>query len=146
MALDSNTSATGRYFYPGPRIVVTNLYVETAAGRFFLRHLVFTNIRYYYAYPARSVALFCGALELLLALPFAVLYGSLPMIAAGLLAAVGMAGALLRDERRNPRLMELTAVYRRTPMVLFSSTDKTEFEQVRRAVIRAVEANRGHRP
>ena len=146
MALDSNTSAAGRYFYPGPRIVVTNLYIETAAGRFFLRDLVFSDIRHYYAHPARTVALFCAALELMLAIPFAVLYGSAPMIVAGLLAALGMGGALLRDERRNPRLMELTAVHHRTPMVLFSSTDKTEFEQVRRAVIRAVEADRDNRP
>src|SRR4051812_37682099 len=120
MALDSNTSAAGRYFYPGPRIVVTNVYIETADGRYYLRDLVFSNVKYYYANPARTVALFCAALELLLAVPLAVMYGSVALIGAGLLAAVGVGGALLRDDRRNPRLMELTAVHRGTPVVLFS--------------------------
>lgn len=146
MALESNTSAAGRCFYPGPRIVVTNVYIDTADGRYFLRDLVFTNVKYYYAHPARTVAAFCAALEMLLAVPLAVRYGSVALMGAGLLAAVGMCGALLRDDRRNPRLMELSVVHRRTPMVLFSSADKTEFEQVRRAVVRAVEASRRPRP
>nr|AHE14755.1 hypothetical protein asmbl_4 [uncultured bacterium] len=131
-----------RYFYPGPRIVVTDVYIVTADGRYYLRDLIFTNVEYYYAYPARTVALFCAAIELLLAIPVAVMYGSMSLIGAGLLAAVGIGGALLRDDRRNPRLMKLTAVHCRTPLVLFRSVDKTEFEQVRRAVIRAVETNR----
>jgi hypothetical protein len=126
--------------------VVTDVYIDTADGRYYLRDLIFTNVKYYYAYPARTVALFCAAIELLLVIPIAVMYGSVGLIGAGLLAAVGMGGALLSDNRRNPRLMELTAVHCRTPLVLFRSVDKTEFEQVRRAVIRAVEANRRPHP
>ncbi|HEX9999717.1 MAG TPA: DUF6232 family protein [Actinoplanes sp.] len=146
MALDSNISEAGRYFYPGPRIVVTNVYFDTPDGRFYLRDLVFIGVRCHYAYPARTMALYCAVLELLLTVPFAVRFGSVALIGAGLLVAVGMGGAVLRDGRRNPCLMELTAVHRQTPVVLFSSADKTEFGQVRRAVNRAVEANRHHRP
>jgi hypothetical protein len=122
--------------------VVTDIYIDTAEGRFYLRDLAFANVKYYYAYPARTVASFCAAIELLIAIPVALMYGSVGPIGAGLLAAVGMGGALLRDDRRNPRLMELTAMHCRTSLVLFRSVDKTEFEQVRRAVIRAVEAHR----
>jgi hypothetical protein len=46
------------------------------------------------------------------------------------------------DRRRNPRWMELRAIHHGRETVLFRSRDQREFGQVRRAVIRAVEAHR----
>ncbi|GAA2707122.1 DUF6232 family protein [Actinoplanes palleronii] len=142
MALDSHTSSAVCYFYPGPHIVVTNTCIETPGGLFHLHDLVVTSIAHHYAHPARTVAMFCAAVELALAAPLAVIFGSALMILAGLVAAAGMGGAVVRDGHRNPRLMELRALHRGVPTILFSSANKTEFEQVRRAVIRAVEAGR----
>ena len=51
---------------------------------------------------------------------------------------------LLPDAPRRP--MELRADYAGRRVTLFSSRDRSEFEKVRRAVIRAVEANRPLRP
>jgi hypothetical protein len=51
-----------------------------------------------------------------------------------------------RIEQRSPRWMALRAIYRGREVELFSTNDKAEFERVRLAVIRAVEAGRDPRP
>jgi hypothetical protein len=64
------------------------------------------------------------------------------MLVVGLCAALSVAAGALLDERRNPRWMELRAAYRGADVLLLRTRDKTEFEQIRRALIRAVEVNR----
>jgi hypothetical protein len=140
----SDAAPGGRIYYRGPRIVVTSNYIENAGGRHQLHDLTRIGRVSLDAHPARTVALMFGAIELVLAVPLAVAYGSAALFCAGLVAGFGLAAALLADERRNPRWMALHAVSRGRWIVLFASRDRREFEQVRRAVIRAVEAN--HRP
>ena len=150
MTLNADTSEAGRprVFYPGPVIVVTHTYIETEDAIYRVRDLVVEDPTYFYTHPARAVALYCGALELLLTVGVAALYGSVGWLlcAAGLLAAMGVGGAIWIDDYRNPRHMELTAEHRGRRVVLFTSDNQRVFEQVRRAVVRAVEANRPPRP
>ncbi|MDG6100942.1 hypothetical protein Daura_01580 [Dactylosporangium aurantiacum] len=144
MALNADVSSADRrvvYLYPGPRIVVTNRWIENAQGRFLVRDLrpiIRAEVR---AYPAWTMALIFGAIELLLAVPLAAVYGSAMLLCVGLASAVGLGIALLVDGWRNPRWMALVAVYRGQEITLFSTRDQQEFGKVRRAVIRAVEAN-----
>ncbi|GAA3347226.1 hypothetical protein GCM10020358_61180 [Amorphoplanes nipponensis] len=148
MAANSDTSAGGRVYYPGPGIVVTRAYIETSQARYRIGDLVIDDPSYLYAHPARAVALYCAVVELLLATGVAALYGSAGTLlcGSGAVAAAGLAGALWADDRRNPRRMELTAWYRGRRVVLFASADHRVFEQVRRAVIRAREANERPQP
>jgi hypothetical protein len=133
-------------YYRGPGIVVTSWYIENADGRFLVRDLRLIYRVHLFAHPTRIVALICGAIELALAAPLAAVYGSVILLCAGFIAAVGVAAALLVDGRRNPRWMALGAIYDGRKITLFSSRNQQEFEQVRRAMIRAVEANRLPRP
>jgi Family of unknown function (DUF6232) len=147
MVLNSDTSAAGQggwivHYYRGPRIVVTSRYVENAEGRYLVRDLRHINRVHVFTHPARTVALIGGAIELALAAPLAVAYGSAALLCAGFISASGLATAILVDGRRNPRWMALRAVSGGREITLFSSRNQQEFEQVRRAVIRAVEANR----
>lgn len=148
MSANPDTSADERTYYPGPGIVITSVHIETSVRRYRVRDLVIDDPHYFYAYPARAVALFCGVVELLLAIGVAALYGSgtVLLCAAGVVAAIGLVGALWIDDRRNPRRMELAAWYKGRRVVLFVSNDQRVFEQVRRAVVRALEANRRPRP
>ncbi|MBL7260379.1 DUF6232 family protein [Paractinoplanes lichenicola] len=148
MTLNSDTSETGRpVYYPGPGIVVTRTYIETEDSIYRVRDLVVEDPSYLYVHPARAVALYTGALELVLSVGVAAVSGSawLPC-AAGVLAAMGVGGAVWIDDYRNPRNMELTALHRGRRVVLFTSDNQRVFEQVRRAVVRAVEANSRPRP
>jgi hypothetical protein len=148
MAANSDTSAGGRVYYPGPGIVVTSAYIETGESHYRVRDLAIEDPRYFYAYPARAMALYCGVVELLLAIGVGVFYGSARVLfcVVGLVAAIGMAAAILVDEHRNPRCMELAAWHEGRRVVLFTSNDQRVFEQVRRAIVRAAEANRRPRP
>jgi hypothetical protein len=135
---------TGRpLYYRGPGIVVTRTHIETTNSIYRIRDLVIENPTYFYAHPARLVALYCGALELLIAAGFGALNGSAGWIlcVAGFVAAAGVGGAIWIDDYRNPRHMELTAWHRGRRVLLFASDDQRVFEQVRRAVVRALEAN-----
>ena len=131
-----------RVYYPGPQIIVTSRRIKTADGCYPVRELGQINQVHGYAYPARTLALICGAIELALALPLALAIGSAAMLCVGFVSAAGLALALLVDGRRNPRWMALNAIHDGQEITLFSSRYRREFEQVRRAVIRAVEANR----
>jgi hypothetical protein len=150
MALNSDTSAAGQggrvVYYRGPRIVVTSHYIENADGRYPVRDLRLINRVHVFAHPARTVALICGAIELALAAPLALAYGSAAVLCGGFITAFGLAAALLVDGRRNPRWMALYGVNGGREITLYSSRNQQEFEQVRRAVIRAVEANRPPQP
>src|ERR1700760_1147761 len=109
MAVNSDHAQAGHggwiIYYPGPRIVVTSAYVETESGRYPIRRLSAISVGYVRSYPAGKVALFTGAVELALAAPLAVAYGSVALLAAGLIAAFGLAAALLVDGHRNPSWM-----------------------------------------
>jgi hypothetical protein len=147
MSRNSDTSASGRIYYPGPGIVVTRAYIETTEGRYPIRDLIIEDPCYFYAYPARTVAIYCGAVEVLLAAVVAAVIGSAALLClAGAVLGAGVAGAALIDNRRNPRRMELAAWHQGDRVMLFTSDNRRQFEQVRRAVVRAMEANRGPRP
>ncbi|WP_199510681.1 DUF6232 family protein [Nucisporomicrobium flavum] len=148
MSAESVTSSNHRILYPGPDIVVTDVYIETPSARYPVRRLAILDPEQIYTHPGLIVALYCGGVELLLAFSVAVLYGSAQALlcTAGVLAGGGMAGAVLVDNRRNPRWMELTAWYEGRLVVLFASDDQRIFGQVHRAVVRAIEANRPPRP
>lgn len=150
MALDSGTSAPGHrgwiVYYSSPAITVTSRYVQNATGRYAVAQLdgvVRTVVR---AHPARAAALFAGAVELVLAVPFAIGAGSATMFVVGLPPAFGVAVGVLVDARRNPRWMALQAVHLGRDVQLFCSRNQREFEQVRRALIRAIEISRDPRP
>lgn len=144
MAVNADVSSADRrivYLYPGPRIVVTNRWIENAEGRYLVRDLHPITRVEVHAYPAWRMALIFGAIELVLAVPLAAVYGSAMLLCVGLVSAVGLGVALLVDGRRNPRWMALVGVHRGREITLFSTRDQREFGKVRRAVIRAVEAN-----
>jgi hypothetical protein len=62
------------------------------------------------------------------------------------LAIAGIVVAVLVDASRNPTWMKLSAVHDGEVVVLFSTRNQIKFEQARRALIRAVEINRGPAP
>jgi hypothetical protein len=128
-------------YHPGPRILVTSGRIETAGGRFSIRHLDEFRCVYDYPHPARKIALICAGIELGVAVPLAAVADSVPVLWAGLVVAAGLGAATWAHSRNNPTWMMLTAEHRGVPVTLFSSQDQQEFEQVRRAVMRAVEAD-----
>jgi hypothetical protein len=129
-------------YYVDQRITVTSWYVETPEGRYPMAELGEVLRLMTYAYPGRKVALVLGGIEIGVALPFTVAYESALMLLVGLVAAAGVAAGVLTDARRNPRWMQLRGIHRGQEIVLYTSRNPTEFERVRRALIRAVEVNR----
>ena len=55
-------------------------------------------------------------------------------------------GGVVLDTRRGPRWREIRAVHRGAEGVLFGTGERAQFEQVRRALIRALEINRSPFP
>ncbi|MEV4507487.1 DUF6232 family protein [Dactylosporangium sp. NPDC049525] len=133
-------------YYPGPGIVVTNRFIETGNCRYLLRDLESITRISVNAHHALIMALIFGAIELALAAPLAAAYGSGMLACVGFATAFGLVAALVADSRRNPHWMALRAVHHGREITLFSSRDQDEFGKVRRAVIRAVEANAPLRP
>jgi hypothetical protein len=150
MALNSDTSTADQggqiVFYRGPGIVVTSRYIENSKDRYRVGDFHVIDRVHLFAHPARTVALICGAIELALAVALAAIYGAALLLGAGFIAAFGLAVAILLDGRRNPRWMALRGVLDGREVTLFSSRNQQQFEQVRRAVIRAVEVNERPRP
>ncbi|MEV4507483.1 DUF6232 family protein [Dactylosporangium sp. NPDC049525] len=139
---ESNKGRRIVYYYRRPDIAVTNHGIENAEGSYFVRDLDLIKRVRIDAYPARRAALILGAVELVLAVPLAVAYGPVALLCAAIAIAAGLGVAHVIDSRHNPRWMALSAVHFGEEITLFQSCDQQEFEQVRRAVIRAVEANR----
>jgi hypothetical protein len=151
MTINSDPSAAKYVFYSGSGIVVTDRYIENHNGRYAIRDLRDIHRVLLFTHPARAVAVFCGAIELALAVPLALTQASVAsrsaaILCVGFVAAFGVATAIVVDGRRNPRWMALRAVYGGREITLFTSRKRPEFEAVRRAVIRAVEANEPLRP
>lgn len=146
MAINSDTAAAGQsgwaVYYRSPRIVVTSQYVENADGRYPLRMLGDIDRVVVRPYPAWKIALFAGCIEVAIAIPLAIAFGAAALLCAGFIAACGVVTGTLVDGRRNPRWMALTTTFQYERIELFSSRNSREFEQVRRAVIRAVEYDR----
>ncbi|MEV4515139.1 DUF6232 family protein [Dactylosporangium sp. NPDC049525] len=128
-------------YYRGPGIVVTNRQIENDEGCYRIRDLHVINRIQVYTHPARTAALVAAAVEVALAAPMSAAYGSIPLLCTGFVSALGIAAAVLVDHRRNPRWMALLAFHHGQEITLFSSRDQQEFGKVRRAVLRAVEAN-----
>jgi hypothetical protein len=147
MVPNADTSAVERIYFPGPGIVVGSRQIVTGEAHYRVRDLTIEDPSYFYAHPARAVALYCGAVEMFLGIGVGALYGSAALLClAGVVSGSGLAGAIWVDDHRNPRRMELDAWYQGRHVVLFVSNDQRVFEQVRRAVVRALEANRPPRP
>jgi hypothetical protein len=150
MSIDPGTSHPGRsgwaVFYSDPTITVTTRYVQTSQGRFDVADLHDVVRSLGYEYPGIKVALVTGGIELVLAAALTVASHSWLMACAGFVAVLGVALGVLVDARRNPRWMELHARYRGHQVVLYASRDRTDFGRVHRAMIRAVESNRGPLP
>ncbi|GIM90242.1 DUF6232 family protein [Paractinoplanes toevensis] len=146
MALNSGTSAASHsgwvVFYRGSRILVTSHHIDVInGGRYLVRDLSQVTRVHSYQYPASTVALLAGAVELVLGLVLTMYFGVAAMFGVAVVDAAGLAAAILLDHRRNPRWMELRATCRGRRIVLFRSRNQREFEQVRRAVIRAIETH-----
>jgi hypothetical protein len=142
----SKRSAPWIVHYDDRDIRVTSWFVETAEARYPVADLHGVGRHLTYTHVGRSVALFAGALEMLLALPFTIAYNSVLMLCVGVVAAFGVGLGVLLDARRNPRRLELRAYCRDREVCLFRTRDKIAFERVRRALIRAIEADRSPLP
>ncbi|MFF5084254.1 DUF6232 family protein [Actinoplanes sp. NPDC000266] len=135
-------SPRNQLYYSGPRIVVTRDYIATPRGRYLVRDLRSVHTIHVDDHTARTVALICGAMMLLLGSGLAVTIGSAALLIAGLIAAVGVIAGFWADASHNPRLAEFVAHHKGKRIVLFVTYDPRVFEQVRRALIRSFEANR----
>jgi hypothetical protein len=128
-------------YYRGSDIVVTSRYIDTDHGYFLVPDLGGFCRVHEEAYPARKIALICGGLELVLAALLAAAFGAIPLLCTGIVAAGGVGIAVAIDSRNNPAWMVLMAEHRGRVVTLYSTADRLEFGKVRRAVLRAVEAN-----
>ncbi|GIF38771.1 DUF6232 family protein [Actinoplanes xinjiangensis] len=133
-------------YYRGPGIVVTSHYIENGEGRHRIRDLRAIRRAEAAARYAHALALVLGTVEIGLSAGLAVAYGSALVVVVGLVAAAATAAALVLGERRSSRWATLEATNGSRRVVLYRSRSSREFQRVRRAVIRAVEANRDPRP
>jgi hypothetical protein len=143
MSIEHDSARSTRYrwvvYYDGRLITITSRYVDTASGRYATPELSNVLRVHSYARQGRHVALVAGGIEIILSLPFALAADSLPILVAGLIAAVGVCVGILVDHWRNPRLLELRAYHDGAEVILFQSRNRAEFERVRWALIRALE-------
>ena len=128
-----------RVHYATDTITITSRYVQVAGTRIATSELHDVVRCLTYGYPLLRVAAVTGGVELLVAAPVAVAYGSAMVACAGLLTAAGMALAAYADHRRNPRLMTIEATVHGHRVELFRTLDEREFGQVWRALVRATE-------
>ncbi|WP_148307922.1 DUF6232 family protein [Actinoplanes friuliensis] len=99
-----------------------------------------------YRYPLVKVTAVMGLIEAAIAGTSAAVLQSGWMLLAGVFSACTVAMGAITDFRKNPRFMTIEATWRGKRIVLFRTRDKQKFGQVRRALIRAIEDNRGFRP
>jgi Family of unknown function (DUF6232) len=134
-------------FYRGLHAVITQEFFETtqpARLQFTIKD--FTDVHIVRIEPPlgegrRSVGLSTLAAALLV-VP---LVGLVSQISAGLAAVVFLSGSLLSLRRRKAVRWELVATLMGRPVTLFESDDRTEFDQVCRALRRALEQQVGDR-
>ncbi len=149
MAVNSGLAAPDHsgwvVYYEGPGVVVTNRWVQNDAGRYPVRLLQNIEEVQVRTHQALATAAVTSTVEVALAVPLAVAYHSAGVMCVGLVAAGGMGLGVLVDGRRNPRWMALRAIYQGERVELFQSRDKKQFGHVKRAVLRAVQFDRGFR-
>ena len=128
-----------RILYVSDQITITSVWVDVAGTRIMVAELQNVTAGLVSSYPLIKVAGLTVIVEAVIAVPLAVEFGSLAVLCAGFLSALGMAVGASVDARRNPRLLSLEAEVRGRWVTLFSTDDKTQFGQVRRAMMRAIE-------
>jgi len=84
-------------------------------------------------------ARFLGLSTLLAAFLVVPIVGPASKVVAGVAAAVFAVGSATTVRRRLPVRWELAATYNGRPVTLFESADQTEFDQVCRGLLRALE-------
>jgi hypothetical protein len=134
-----------RIYYRGPDAIVTSeLFVRCGSppGRFAISDLHQVCISPGADEVARpAVIVFAAAAALVAAAAVSAAGGVLVALAVLVTAsAAGATAALLR--RRKPRRLELRATYRGRELTLYSSSDERVFNQVSRALRRALEDHR----
>jgi uncharacterized SAM-dependent methyltransferase len=131
-----------RVLYESDEITITSWHIHVDGLRINVSELSAAERHLTYGYPTVKVAAITAGVELAIAAPFAVAYGSAMMICVGFLSACGMAAGALNDFHKNPRYQEIHATLRGRRVVLFGSRDHRIFGFVWRALVRAVEDNR----
>ena len=135
-----------RVRYRSDEITITSWHIHVDGLRIDVAELRAVEQHLSYGYPSLKVAAFAAGVELAIAAPFAVAYGSAMMACVGLVSAIGMAAGALDDFHRNPRYQEIHATLRGRRVVLFGTRDHRIFGFVWRALVRAVEDNRSLYP
>jgi uncharacterized SAM-dependent methyltransferase len=131
-----------RVLYESDEITITSWHIHVDGLRINVSELWAVERHLTYGYPTVKVAAITAGLELAIAAPFAVAYGSAMMICVGFVSAAGMALGALNDFHQNPRYQEIHATLRGRRVVLFGTRDHRIFGFVWRALVRAVEDNR----
>jgi hypothetical protein len=131
-----------RVLYESAEITITSWHIHVDGLRIDVAELGAVQRHLTYGYPTVKVATITVGLELAIAAPFAVAYGSILMTCVGVLSACGMAAGVLNDFHQNPRYQEIHATLRGRRVVLFGTRDHRIFGFVWRALVRAVEDNR----
>ena len=131
-----------RVLYESGEITITSWHIHVDGLRIDVAELGAVERHLTYGYPTFRVAAITAGLELAIAAPFAVAYGSVMMICVGFVSAAGMALGALNDYHKNPRYQEIHATLRGRRVVLFGTRDHRIFGFVWRALVRAVEDNR----
>jgi hypothetical protein len=132
-------------YYASSKITITSVYVETPDARYALADLEDVVREFTNSYPGGAVAVAIGTVEALLVVPLALIFRSALLAWVGLIAIVGAMIAVAIDAQRNPRWMEIRAFYVDRHVSLFRTRNRREFERVRWALIRALDAGRSHR-
>jgi hypothetical protein len=128
------------HYYRFDGTVVTSRYFANAAARYRIRDLTGFAQSQRPAESRTRVGLLTAAVECVILMPVLVILRpalGIPLVAAAMLVPVG-AGYL--HGRRRPPVLELIAYHRGQPVMLFASTNRQQFGQVARAVVRAIEA------
>jgi len=131
-----------RVLYESDEITITSWHIHVDGLRINVSELGAAERHLTYGYPTVKVAAITAGLELVIAAPFAVAYGSAAMVCVGFLSACGMAAGALNDFHKNPRYQEIHATLRGRRVVVFGTRDHRIFGFVWRALVRAVEDNR----
>jgi hypothetical protein len=135
-----------RVLYESAEITITSWYVEIDGVRIAIPDLERMTRCLTYRHPLVKVAAITAGLELVIAAPLAIAYGSAMLACAGLVSGGFVAIGAWADARRNPRYMEIRASVRGRRVVLFGTDDQRVFGHVWRALVRAVEDNRQRLP
>jgi len=131
-----------RIYYRGPDAVVTSeLFVRrgSPAGRFAIRDLREVCIAPGEPEGMRLSAIVVPAAAALVAAAVVSVAGGVTVAVGILLAATGTGAVCAVFQQHRPRRFELRGVYREQEITLYASTDARVFNQVARALRRAME-------